>query len=89
MPKETTMNDQRQDMQNWDHLSPEQVLNILVYEIYSPVSSLGSQLKRLTADDDPLTEEDYEQIFAQMDAAVRQLSKTVVHLKQYTKSHPA
>lgn len=83
------MNEQRQDMQNWDHLSPEQVLKTLVYEIYSPVSLLGSQLKRLTDDEDPLTEDDYEQIFAQMDTAVRQLSKTVVHLKRYTNDHPA
>ena len=80
------MSDQptRPDSHNWDALSPEQVLEALVYELYRPVSLLGSQLKRLTADDDPLSEEDYEAIFEQMDSAVRQLSKTVVHLKRYT-----
>jgi hypothetical protein len=80
------MSDQptRPDTQNWDHLAPEQVLEALVYELYHPVSMLGSQLKRLTGDDDPLSEEDYEAIFEQMDSAVRQLSKTVVHLKRYS-----
>jgi hypothetical protein len=79
------MSDQptRPDNQNWDKLSPEQVLEALVYELYHPVSTLGSQLKRLTGDDDPISEEEYEAIFAQMDSAVRQLSKTVVHLKRY------
>ena len=80
------MSDQptRPDTHNWDHLPPEQVLEALVYELYHPVSLLGSQLKRLTGDDDPLSEEDYEAIFEQMDSAVRQLSRTVVHLKRYS-----
>lgn len=79
------MNDQqRPDTQHWETYTPEQVLDLLVYELYSPVSILGSQLKRLTDDDDPLSEDDYEAIFEQMHNAVRQLSKTVVHLKRYS-----
>lgn len=80
------MNEQssRQDPHTWEHLTPDQVLAALVYELYNPVSLLGSQLKRLTDDDDPLTEEDYEAIFDQMHGAVRQLSKTVVYLKRYS-----
>lgn len=74
----------RHDTHIWEHMNPEQVLAALVYELYNPVSLLGSQLKRLTDDDDPLTEEDYEAIFEQMHGAVRQLSKTVVNLKRYT-----
>ncbi len=74
----------RHDSHTWDGMTPDQVLAALVYELYNPVSLLGSHLKRLTDDDDPLTEEDYESIFAQMHGAVRQLSKTVVHLKRYT-----
>ncbi|GAB4445481.1 MAG: hypothetical protein OHK0015_47790 [Chloroflexi bacterium OHK40] len=74
----------RHEPQSWEQLSPEQVIELLVYELYSPVSLLGSQLRRLTEDDDPLSEEEYEAIFAQMDHAVRQLSKTVVHLKRYS-----
>lgn len=74
----------RSEPHNWEHMTPEQLLEALVYEIYNPVSLLGSQLKRITTDDDPLSEDDYEAIFAQMDSAVRQLSKTVVHLKRYS-----
>jgi len=79
------MSDQptRPDTHNWDALTSEQVLEALVYELYHPVSLLGSQLKRLTGDDDPLSEEDYEAIFERMDSAVRQLSKMVVQLKRY------
>lgn len=73
----------RVDSQHWDGLAPQQVLDALVYELYSPVSMLGSQLKRLTDDDDPISEEEYEEIFEQMHNAVRQLSKTVVNLKRY------
>jgi hypothetical protein len=68
---------------DWDHLAPEQVLDRLVYELYNPVSLLGSQIRRLTEDEDPLSEEEYEAIFEQMHNAVRELSKTVVHLKRY------
>jgi hypothetical protein len=74
----------RPDLQQWENLRPEQVIDSLIYEIYNPVSLLGSQLKRLTDDDDPLSEEDYEAIFEQMHQAVRQLSRTVVHMKRYS-----
>ncbi len=85
------MSDQtvRQDPQQWDNLQPDQVIDHLIYEIYNPVSLLGSQLKRLTDDDDPLSEEDYEEIFEQMHHAVRQLSRTVVHLKRYSEGRKA
>jgi polyphosphate kinase len=73
----------RHDPQYWENLSAEQVLEVLVYELYNPVSLLGSHLNRITADEDPLTEEEYEDIFEQMQKAVRQLSKTVVHLRRY------
>lgn len=74
---------QRPDSQPWSSLSPEQVLDLLVYELYNPVSILGNQIKRLADDDDPLSEEEYEAIFEQMHNAVRQLSKTVVGIKRY------
>ncbi|NJM05470.1 hypothetical protein HC891_03540 [Candidatus Gracilibacteria bacterium] len=79
----------RLDTAIWENMTPEQVLSALVYELYNPVSLLGSQLKRLTEDDDPLTEEEYEVIFSQMHAAVNQLSRTVVSLKRYSQDHPA
>ncbi len=73
----------RPDIHHWESLTADQVLELLVYELYSPVSILGSQIKRLVDDDDPLSEEEYDAIIEQMHAAVRQLSKTVVHLKMY------
>lgn len=75
----------RQEPHSWENMTPEAVLTDLVYELYNPVSLLGSQLDRLIADDDPLTEDEYEAIFEQMQQAVRQLSRTVVNLKRYTK----
>ncbi len=69
-------------------MTPQQVLSMLAYELYNPVSILGSHLNRLVSEDDPLTEEEYEQIFEQMQDAVRQLSRTVVHLKQYAQAQP-
>ncbi|MEI7646591.1 MAG: hypothetical protein WCJ55_20150 [Chloroflexales bacterium] len=73
----------RPNPQQWENLRPEQVIDSLIYEIYHPVSLLGNQLKRLTDDDDPISEDDYEAIFEQMHQAVRQLSRTVVQLKRY------
>jgi K+-sensing histidine kinase KdpD len=74
----------RPDNRDWDRLSPDQVLEVLVHDLYHPISAISSQIKRLTTDEDPLSEDDYEEIFEQMDLAVRQLSKTVVQLKRYT-----
>jgi uncharacterized protein YecA (UPF0149 family) len=74
----------RHDHQSWENLSPEDVLEALIRELYNPVSLLGSQIKRLVDDEDPMTEDEYEASFAQMDTAVRQLSRTIVSLKRYT-----
>lgn len=74
----------RHDHQSWENLSPDEVLEALIRELYNPVSLLGSQIKRLVDDDDPMTEDEYEASFAQMDIAVRQLSRTIVSLKRYT-----
>lgn len=74
----------RHEPQPWDQLSPEQLLEQLAHQLYGPVSMLGSQLKRLTDDDDPISEEEYEAIFESMHNAVNQLSRTVVQLKRYS-----
>jgi K+-sensing histidine kinase KdpD len=79
----------RHDSHNWDTLTPREVLATLVYELYTPVSALGSHLNRLTGEDDPLSEEEYEAIFEQMQQSVRQLSKTVVHLRRYMQDQEA
>lgn len=73
----------RHENQPWEQLTPEQLIEQLVHQLYGPVSLLGGQLKRLTDDDDPLSEEEYEAIFALMHNAVNQLSRTVVELKRY------
>ncbi len=77
----------RRDTQNWDLMTCDQVLKVLVYELYNPVSLLGNHLNRLVGDEDPLTEDEYEAIFEQMQTAVRQLSKTVVHLRRYVQEN--
>lgn len=69
--------------QDWETMSPKQVLAALVHEIYTPVSLMSTQLNRITGDSDPLTEEEYEAIFEQMQQAVSRLSKTVVRLRKY------
>jgi K+-sensing histidine kinase KdpD len=73
----------RLDSQGWESLTPEQLLDQLVYELYTPVSTLGGQIKRLAEDDDPLSEDEYDAILDQMHTAVRQLSRMVVSLKRY------
>lgn len=73
----------RHDTSNWESLPPNEVLAALVYELYNPVSLLGSHLNRLVSENDPLTEEDYDTIFEQMQTAVHRLSKTVVSLRRY------
>lgn len=74
----------RHDLQDWSELTPEQLVEQLVHHLYSPVSILGSQLKRLTDDEDPISEDEYEMIFNTMHNAVNQLSRTVVQLKRYS-----
>jgi len=73
--------------QDWSSMTPRQVLKMLVHELYNPVSLLGSQLNRITEDEDPLTEEEYEEIFEHMQKAVGRLSKTVVQLRRYVQDH--
>lgn len=80
------MNEQhhRPEAQSWTNQTPDQVIEQIVQLLYGPVSLLGSQLKRLTDDEDPISEDEYEAIFATMHNAVNQLSKTVVQLKRYS-----
>ncbi len=83
------MNEQphRYESRNWETMTPPQVLEALIYDLYNPVSLIGSHLNRLTGDEDPLTEEEYEVIFEQMQVAVRHLSKVVVNLRRYLQDH--
>lgn len=73
----------RQDFQEWERQPLHQVLDVIVQDLYHPVSILGSHLHHLTHEDDPLSEEEYEEIFRQMQDAVNHLSRTIVSLKRY------
>ncbi|MFV9505824.1 MAG: hypothetical protein AB4911_14820 [Oscillochloridaceae bacterium umkhey_bin13] len=77
----------RTDSLHWANIAPEHVIDLLAKELYSPVSILGSQLKRLTDDEDPISEEEYEAIFGHMHSAVNHLSTIVVQLKRYAEDH--
>lgn len=83
------MSDQtsRHDAHPWAGLTPTQVLSTVVNDLYGSVSLLGRHLNRLIGEDDPLTEEEYDTIFEQMDGAVRHLSTTIVSLKRYAQEH--
>jgi hypothetical protein len=69
----------------WDDKTPEQVLDALVYELYTPVSALGDEIDRLSSgafvDDELLT------LLGQLRAGVSHLSRIVVALKRYTSEH--
>lgn len=66
----------------WDEMEPHQVLALLPYELYGPVSTLGSQLDRLASGsfyDDELVD-----ILNAMRDATNHLGRLVVALKRYT-----
>ena len=67
---------------SWDGKTPEEVLQALVYELYTPVSALGDEIDRLLSgsfDDDELMV-----LLEQLRSGVNQLSRIVVALKRYT-----
>lgn len=69
----------------WATLSPEAVLEKLVYELYGPVSALGGEVDRLHSgafEDDELME-----LIGQMRDAVNHLGRLVVTLKRYAAEH--
>ena len=69
----------------WAALSPEAVLEKLVYELYGPVSALGGEVDRLHSgafEDDELME-----LIGQMRDAVNHLGRLVVTLKRYAAEH--
>lgn len=67
----------------WGDLTPHQVLDRLVYELYTPVSALGADLDRLSTgafEDDELL-----LMLDQMRESVNALGRLVVTLKRYSK----
>jgi hypothetical protein len=66
----------------WIELTPRQVLDKLLNEIYTPVSALGSEVDRLASgsfEDDELME-----LIGQIRENVNVLGRLVVTLKRYT-----
>ena len=66
----------------WSDLAPDEVLERLVYEIYTPVSALGNEVDRLSTG--AFEDEELLGLIAQIREAVNSLSRVVVALKQYT-----
>jgi hypothetical protein len=66
----------------WSSLTPDQLLERLAYEIYGPVSSLGSEVDQLasgTFED----EEELNELIEHMREHINALSRVVVALKRY------
>jgi hypothetical protein len=72
---------------SWEDLTPEQLLATLPYEIYAPVSVLGSDLDRLLRGEFE-DEDELNVILLHLRETTNQLSRVVVALKNYTKNHP-
>jgi hypothetical protein len=66
----------------WSELSPDQVLETLVYELYAPVSALGDEVDRLATG--AFEDEDLPALIDQIREGVNVLSRLVVNLKRYT-----
>jgi hypothetical protein len=69
----------------WADLAPEEVLTKLVYELYGPVSALGSEVDRLSSG--AFEDEELGELLAQIRESVNHLSRLVVTLKRYTREH--
>ncbi len=70
----------------WADLLPDEVLAALVYELYSPVSTLGSQVDRLSSG--AFADEELPDILRQLRDATNQLGRVVVSLKRYVADRP-
>ena len=66
----------------WADMTPDQVLDMLVYELYTPVSALGSEVDRLSTG--AFEDDELGLLLAQIREAVNALSRLVVTLKLYT-----
>lgn len=68
--------------QSWSDLAPDQVLERLVYELYTPVSALGNEVDRLSTG--AFEDEELLGLIDQIRESVNSLSRLVVTLKHYT-----
>lgn len=73
------------DPHPWSEMSPNQVLDTLVYELYGPLSALGSEVDRLSTG--AFEDDDLVDLLAQIREHVNVLSRVVVTLKRYNSEH--
>jgi hypothetical protein len=71
----------------WADKTPDEVLRALVYELYVPVSALGSEMDRLSTG--AFEDEELTTLLAQLREGVDHLSRLVVLLKRYTADRQA
>jgi len=63
-------------------MTPDEVLDALLYELYTPISALGNEIDRLSTG--AFEDEELMTLLGQMREGVNHLSKLVVTLKRYT-----
>lgn len=71
------------DQHPWAGKTPDEVLELLVRELYAPVSALGDEIDRLATG--AFEDDDLPALLEQMREGVNGLSRLVVTLKRYTK----
>lgn len=67
---------------SWADKTPDEVLELLVRELYDPVSALGDEIDRLVTG--AFADDDLPGLLIQMREGVNHLSRLVVALKRYT-----
>jgi signal transduction histidine kinase len=66
----------------WDEFTPDEVLERLVHDLYTPVSALGSEVDRLATG--AFDDEELLGLIDQIRENVNALGRLVVALKHYT-----
>jgi hypothetical protein len=67
---------------SWADKTPDEVLDLLVRDLYAPVSALGDEIDRLSTG--AFEDDDLPALLDQMREGVNQLSRLVVALKRYS-----
>lgn len=67
---------------SWELKTPDEVLEMLVRELYAPVSALGDEIDRLATG--AFEDDELPALLEQMREGVNHLSRLVVALKRYT-----
>ncbi|MEN9934472.1 MAG: hypothetical protein RLZZ387_1051 [Chloroflexota bacterium] len=65
----------------WTELTPEQVLDEVVHDLYSPLSALSSEVDRLSTG--AFADDDLGVLLAQIRDRIDDLSRVVVAVKRY------